>query len=153
MGGSAEGRRAGAGRDQDAADPQWRHCAGGMLWLVLAAEDTERPQKPVSQHRIDELEETLKRISTELASVGVASQPEPESQLSDSIAPILTRLSGREKEVVTLLLEGQRVTMIAEMLCVSPHTVRNHLKSIFRKVGVHSQAELVSMMRQSENTG
>jgi len=30
---------------------------------------------------------------------------------------------------------------------VSEHTVRNHLKSIFRKLEVHSQAELVGMIR------
>lgn len=57
------------------------------------------------------------------------------------------RLTRRERDVVQCLLEGDRVVSIAERLDLSPHTVRNHLKSIFRKLGVHSQAELVKHVR------
>ena len=59
----------------------------------------------------------------------------------------LASLSRREMEVVRLLLEGRRVASISKQLSVSPHTTRNHLKSIFRKVGVHSQAELVDLLQ------
>jgi two-component system response regulator DegU len=57
--------------------------------------------------------------------------------------PALLRLSSRERDVLARLLEGERVHAIAEALFVSESTVRNHLSSIFRKVGVHSQAELI----------
>ncbi len=56
-------------------------------------------------------------------------------------------LTAREIEVVDLLLLGHRVATIASMLFVSPHTVRNRLKSIFPKLGVHSQVELVRVAR------
>ena len=56
-------------------------------------------------------------------------------------------LSAREREVATLLLAGHRVTTIAEDLYVSPHTVRNHLRSMFRKLDVGSQAELMRRLR------
>jgi DNA-binding CsgD family transcriptional regulator len=56
-------------------------------------------------------------------------------------------LTAREIEVIDLLLLGHRVTTIASMLFVSPHTVRNRLKSIFPKLGVHSQVELVRLAR------
>ena len=52
-----------------------------------------------------------------------------------------------EIEVVDLLLLGHRVATIASLLFVSPHTVRNRLKSIFPKLGVHSQVELVRLAR------
>ena len=52
-------------------------------------------------------------------------------------------LTSRELEVVRLLLSNGRVRSIAEQLDISPHTVRNHLRSIFRKLGVHSQVELI----------
>ncbi len=39
--------------------------------------------------------------------------------------------------------------VIAELLEVSEHTVRNHLKSIFRKLEVHSQAELVDRLHST----
>jgi DNA-binding CsgD family transcriptional regulator len=52
-------------------------------------------------------------------------------------------LSSREREVARALLNGYRVTTIARHLFLSPSTVRNHLSSMFHKVGVESQAELI----------
>ena len=52
-------------------------------------------------------------------------------------------LTERELEVVRLLLSNGRVSSIAQQLDISPHTVRNHLRAIFRKLGVHSQVELI----------
>jgi len=54
-----------------------------------------------------------------------------------------TDLTTRELEIVRLLLSNGRVSSIAERLSLSPHTVRNHLRSIFKKLGVHSQVELI----------
>ena len=58
-------------------------------------------------------------------------------------APALRELSAREREVLALLMQNQRVPAIAERLFVSQSTVRNHLKAIYRKVGVSSQRELI----------
>ena len=49
--------------------------------------------------------------------------------------------------IETLLGEGS-VTGVANTLHISLHTVRNHLKSIFRKLGVHSQVELVTKLKR-----
>lgn len=51
-------------------------------------------------------------------------------------------LSARERQVVELLANGARVSTIAQRLQLSPHTVRNHLKSVFRKLNLHGQHEL-----------
>jgi len=56
-------------------------------------------------------------------------------------------LSARERQVLALLGQGYRPRSIAEKLRVSPDTVRNHLKSMFRKTGTHSQEELTEMLR------
>jgi AcrR family transcriptional regulator len=45
-------------------------------------------------------------------------------------------------------MEGARVATVAKALFISPHTVRNHLRSIFAKVGVHSQPELLEHFRE-----
>ena len=58
-----------------------------------------------------------------------------------------SQLTKREKEVILELLEGGRVATIAVLFGVSPRTVSNHLKSSFRKLGVHSQAELIKLAR------
>jgi DNA-binding NarL/FixJ family response regulator len=57
--------------------------------------------------------------------------------------PELSTLSTREWEVLRELLAHRRTPAIARKLHISPATVRNHLKSIFAKVGVHSQQELL----------
>jgi two-component system, probable response regulator PhcQ len=60
----------------------------------------------------------------------------------------LDQLSKREREIVETLLGEGSVTGVATSLHISLHTVRNHLKSIFRKLGVHSQVELVTKLRR-----
>lgn len=55
----------------------------------------------------------------------------------------LLRLSSREREVACLLACGRAPKEIAAQLGLSPNTVRNHVKSVFTKLGVHSRVELV----------
>jgi PAS domain S-box-containing protein len=55
----------------------------------------------------------------------------------------LARLSPRERQVAELLLEGESPSSMAAKLSVSEHTVRNHLKGIYRRLGVHSKDELL----------
>jgi len=88
----------------------------------------------------------LDRIALELQAIGLA-QDQPSTAPSSLSHPDLGELSAREREVLGLLLGGERVATIAPQLFISPHTVRNHLKSLFRKVGVGNQAELISKVR------
>lgn len=50
----------------------------------------------------------------------------------------LARLSPREHEILELLVNGRDPAQIADDLELSIHTVRSHLKRIFRKLEVHS---------------
>jgi DNA-binding CsgD family transcriptional regulator len=54
-------------------------------------------------------------------------------------------LTEREREVVHLLLRGNSAKAIARLLAISPETARNHLKRIYPKLGVASQAELFAL--------
>ena len=51
-------------------------------------------------------------------------------------------LSAREREVVALILKGHSSTSIAWQLSIAVGTVKNHRKSIYRKLAVTSQAAL-----------
>jgi DNA-binding CsgD family transcriptional regulator len=53
-------------------------------------------------------------------------------------------LSVREREVLGLLVGGRVPQAIAEELEISPNTVRNHVRAIYRKMGVRSQLELLA---------
>ena len=61
-------------------------------------------------------------------------------------------LTPREREIVSALSTGHRVGAIAGRLGVSEHTVRNHLKAVYRKLAVHSQVELLSRWRSQPRT-
>ncbi len=80
---------------------------------------------------------------------GAALLPVVGGQGADNWVPLaaVNLLTPRERDVVALLMEGRRVSSIARLLYVSPQTVRNHLKSIFRKLGAHSQADLLDWLR------
>ena len=68
---------------------------------------------------------------------------------SGDAMPELARLTRREREVLAMLLDGRRVASISRSMYLSEHTVRNHLKAIFRKLGTHSQTELLDRFRPS----
>lgn len=61
---------------------------------------------------------------------------------SNGRTPGPSPLSRREIQVVQEIVAGRNVVAIAATLHLSPHTVRNHLKSAYRKLGVHSQTEV-----------
>lgn len=52
-------------------------------------------------------------------------------------------LSAREREVVTHVAAGLTNSEIAATLYLSPHTVKEHTSSIYRKLGVRNRAEAV----------
>lgn len=57
----------------------------------------------------------------------------------------LDRLTDREREVFWLAAKGARKEEIGEALFMSPATARTHLQRLYRKLGVHSQAELIAL--------
>lgn len=83
----------------------------------------------------------------------------PGSREDGRVAIVLERASGsrsatvrleafgataREREVATLLARGLSRAEIAEALVVSPHTVEDHVRNLYEKVGVASRQELVA---------
>lgn len=59
----------------------------------------------------------------------------------------VAELTPREVEVALLAGDGLDDAGIARRLFISPHTLKNHLKNIYRKLDVHSRTQLVSAIR------
>ena len=53
------------------------------------------------------------------------------------------RLSQQELQVINLVWRGLSNNEIADMLVVSAHTVKTHVKNIFHKTGAKNRTELV----------
>ena len=106
-----------------------------------------RPKRPadVTADRVASLEMHLRRIGSEVRAAGVLEAFEGLRTASQH--PQLRELTTRQWEILNLLLEGQRVSTIADTLFISQSTVRNHLATIFKKFGVHSQAELLELLK------
>ena len=54
-------------------------------------------------------------------------------------------LTEREREVLSLIVEGLNNTQIAEKLTVSPSTIKSHVSSILSKLGVTTRTEAVTL--------
>jgi DNA-binding CsgD family transcriptional regulator len=57
-------------------------------------------------------------------------------------------LTRREAEILALLSQGLRSSLIARRLFLAPKTVEHHVSAILAKLGVSSRAEAVALLRQ-----
>lgn len=92
------------------------------------------------------------RLNREAGDVTVVVEPvEPRA----TVPLVLTAsgLSPREAEIARLVLRGSPTRTIADELHISPHTVQDHLKAVFDKLGVRSRRDLVSHLLGTHATG
>ncbi len=110
---------------------------------------SDEAEAPADRARVAALEQGMQKIADLVKELGLVApdvvhhRPEVEA--------ILAQLSARERQIVELLLASRRVPGIAGTLGISPHTVRNHLKAVFRKLGVHSQEALLELLRNASD--
>ena len=97
---------------------------------------------PVHGDRVSELELRLQRIGAEVRAAGLIDVATPALQAH----PELGQLSTRQWEILSRLMQGERVSTIASKPFMSPSTVRNHLATIVQRFGVHSQTELLERL-------
>jgi two-component system, NarL family, response regulator DevR len=61
----------------------------------------------------------------------------------------LVHLTRREREVLSLLVEGLDQGAISRSLFISPETTRTHIQRVMRKLGVHSRAEAIALVSRT----
>jgi DNA-binding CsgD family transcriptional regulator len=61
-------------------------------------------------------------------------------------------LSPREQQIAEAYAEGDTYHIIARQLCIAPSTVRTHLATIYRKLGVSSKLQLHKVLQGARPT-
>ena len=91
------------------------------------------------QARVRELADELHAALCGAASSGPEVHPEP-----PEIAAALP-LSAREREILRELALGKDTKSIADVFCISPATVRNHIQHILEKLGAHNRLQALAI--------
>lgn len=78
-------------------------------------------------------------------STAVVLEPAPAAEVA-ALVIAAYELSPREADITRLIAAGLPTRDMADRLHLSPHTVRDHVKVIFDKVGVTSRGELVAKL-------
>ncbi|RLD35603.1 MAG: DNA-binding response regulator [Bacteroidetes bacterium] len=64
--------------------------------------------------------------------------------------PVQSSLTKKENEIVLTLADGLSYKMIADKQSISIETVRTHIKNIYKKLHVHSKAEVIKKSLSGE---
>jgi PAS domain S-box-containing protein len=139
---------------------------GRQFTSVVAPEETRRAREsfaqkvvgnvPVTDDEVVIVQDDGDRVNVEISAVplysgdkiiGVFGQvvhvdEEPDRPPHPSLTP-------RQAEVLRLLERGHSTTQISGELHLSPETVRNHIRHLFRALGVHSRIEAVAVARHA----
>lgn len=114
-------------------------CAGATGYLLKDLPDPALIEKIVTVYKGESLvTPSLVKLLFQI----ISHQPNDTGRNSDFEK---FGLGARELEVMRLLVEGLSIFDIGDKLCISTHTVNQHLRSIYRKLDVHSRAKAVSM--------
>lgn len=93
-------------------------------------------------HLLHPVERTGKATAAPTRWWGIAASGKPE----DGLGAVRTDLlSTREHEILHLVALGASTHEAAERLFISPYTVRNHIRTIMKKLGVHSRLEAAAV--------
>jgi len=130
-------------------DGDWRWCrasvasmpdSGGLAFVLCPAVVHGEPSDDPIQ-----LREHLRRIASEIQAMRLL--PQASELPSARELPAMHRLTAREIQIVVALTKGRRSSDIARDLSLAPSTVRNHLASVYRKLDVSSQIEMLAVLR------
>lgn len=90
-----------------------------------------------NQQELQKQQELIEKLEKKLADAVQQSR----LPLKNGNEALPSPLTGRELEVLSLLVEGATNTEISDRLNISPHTVKSHVVHIFNKLGVNDRTQ------------
>lgn len=126
-----------ASRDQATLDLAVVRGARGVVHKEASAEQVLKAIEKVHQGELWFDHDMLSRVFTELMNPATAHKSNPEAEK-------IASLTARERKIIATIVaeSGASTKAMAQQLCVSEHTLRNHLTSIYQKLGVGHRLEL-----------
>jgi two-component system response regulator DesR len=100
----------------------------------------------------DDYVSRIETIIRDLAGGRLYLSPQAYEALAQATLQLKDRalLTDRERDILRLAMRGLPNPQIAQALHLSPGTVRNHLSAIYRKLGVHSRYEALTIAEERE---
>ncbi len=130
-------------------DPQLRESAmqGGARGMVHKTEAAETILRAIDCVNSGEI--WLDRAAT--GKLISALQGASAAREKDPATLAVTSLTRKEREVIYAVVQhkGAANKIIAGALCISAHTLRNHLASIYSKLSVHSRIDLFMFAKEN----
>lgn len=131
----------------------WLESGGTPIGLVLVGTRTERRPSDDELERLHAvgaaLAERLGGLNRSMRSVRALTLEL--GRVLDARDPDVGRIGDlrpRERAVLDLYADGYSTAEIAEMLVISPHTVRTHVKLAMRRLGLHKRSEATELVRE-----
>lgn len=147
------------GRPHDSVVRKWEltlllpttECANQCVFycVVLEEVDTDAYGRPLPSRA--NMWGALQSIVRELQSLGLMIQAPVEGPRSISALSGSEWLTDRELEILSLFASGLKPKDIGTRLYLSSSAVRNHLSTIYRKLGVTNQAQLLQLLLGNPN--
>ena len=112
----------------------------GMVNIGDAGKESMRLLVSTVQHRDEAL-----FLSHGLLAIFIVADPGEGNSEEELIGQWLG-LTESESRIANGIARGQKPRQIADQLSLSVHTVRHHIKNIYRKTGAHSQSQLTALV-------
>lgn len=126
-----------AERDQKKLDQAVHNGARGVLRKDAPAEHVVKAIEKTHQGEFWLPRETLNRVFAEVMNPARFKKPDPETEKQAC-------LTAKERKIIQSIAQGTGILnkTLATQLFISEHTLRNHLTSIYQKLGVGNRLEL-----------
>lgn len=113
----------------------------GEATSVCLVQESDPPQDQQGYDAIATIEAAMAAIVEKIKAFRQVKQPAPRT--SD-----LDILSDREREVLGMICEGRSDAQMGSMLELSQNTIRNHIASLYRKIGVNRRSAAIIWARE-----
>jgi DNA-binding CsgD family transcriptional regulator len=146
------------------AEPETRRMVNRMMWLTIATIVLGRAQLVVTSLLGVALE--LRRVRIEqvayylgllvvvfVYAVNHLFRPSgaQDCQLSEEFVERYG-ITNRERDIISMIMQGYPNRIIGERLFISDRTVKNHISSIYRKTAAENKVQLLNMVRNDSGS-